>query len=80
MSTITAEQMREHLASGQATPLLPEGIPGPVHHSGHWWLIPDGAHDYEPADAARAAQLDEFAQRLAAGAQALQTRTDQEER
>ncbi|MEV4649056.1 hypothetical protein [Saccharopolyspora sp. NPDC049357] len=80
MTTITAEQMREHLADGQATPLLPEGIPGPVHHAGRWWLIPEDAHDYQPADADRAARLDEFAQRLAAGAKALQTRTDQEER
>ncbi|WP_340672151.1 hypothetical protein REH65_33100 (plasmid) [Saccharopolyspora sp. ID03-671] len=83
MNTITAEQMRFHLATGQAIPLLPDGIPGPVHHAGRWWLIPEDAHDYQPADDARAAQLDEFARRLAAGTQALQTRTradHQEER
>ncbi|WP_190824774.1 hypothetical protein [Saccharopolyspora pogona] len=69
---ISAEQMQTAIAHGTATPLLPEGVPGPIHHSGQWWCIPHGDADYQPVSGEQAAELDQFAERLAAGAQALQ--------
>lgn len=75
--SITPPEMREAITAGTALPLLPDGVPGPVHHQGQWWCIPHGATEYEAVtDPALARQLDDHAAQLAAGARAVQQAQD----
>lgn len=67
---ITTGEMREHVDAGTAVPLLPPGVPGPVHHQGQWWACPEGTHAYQLVNTEQAALLDELAHRLATAAAA----------
>jgi hypothetical protein len=66
-NAVTQEAMAGRIAAGHATPLLPDGVPGPVHLGGQWWAIAQGEERYERVtDAAQFALLDRQAQRLSA--------------
>lgn len=72
MTRITTSAMHVSLASGAATALLPDGVPGPVSYDRQWWVIPHGETEYQPVtDPERATALDRHLERLAAGARAL---------
>lgn len=65
-STISSVDMAELVAWSEALPVLPEGVPGPVQHSGLWWAIPTTQADYRPVtDPDQIALLDRTAQRYA---------------
>lgn len=59
------------LAAGDARPLLPKGIPGPMRLADGWWAVREGADHYQPVTGALAEQLDEHARRLAAAESAV---------
>ncbi len=69
---ITTDDMTELITAGHAAPLLPDGVPGPVHYRGHWWAIGHGATHYTPTSTEQARQLDEHARRLGLAACHLQ--------
>lgn len=66
IQTVTTGDMAERVQAGDALPLLPEGIPGPVQHAGQWWAVPDDQTDYRPVtDPEQLTMLDRNAQRYA---------------
>lgn len=71
MPTISSADMGRLVARGKASPLLPEGEPGPVQHAGQWWAIPAETNEhqahYRPVtNPDQIAMLDRNAQRYAA--------------
>ena len=66
--------MASYITARTAHPLLPEGVPGPVHYLQRWWVVPTGATQYEAVDdpavlamlARHASALTDSATRLAA--------------
>lgn len=70
--TLSATSMQQHLTAGRALPLLPDGIPGPVHYAGTWWAIPQDGVNYQQVTASEAEQFTALAQRLGTGARAVQ--------
>ena len=67
IQTITTEAMAARVQAGDALPLLPEGVPGPVQHAGQWWAVPTDAADYQlVTDPAQVAMLNRNARRYAA--------------
>lgn len=70
MPTISSEDMGRLVARSEASPLLPEGVPGPVKHAGQWWAIPADIDkcqtEYRPVtNLDQIAMLDRNAQRYA---------------
>lgn len=64
---ITSREMTQRVEQGEALPLLPEGVPGPVRLGGRWWAIPLDGTDYCPvADPDQVALLDRSVVRYAA--------------
>lgn len=45
--TIPLDQMRQHVHTGLARPLLPEGVPGPCRYRDAWWDAANGAQTYK---------------------------------
>jgi hypothetical protein len=63
---ITSTDMANLVQLGEAVPLLPEGVPGPVRYDGQWWAVPADATDYQPiTDPDQTAMLDRNARRYA---------------
>lgn len=75
---LSTDDMAELIITGHAAPLLPDGVPGPVHYRGHWWAIPHGGIHYTPASTDQARQLDEHAYRLGLAAKRLQPATEED--
>lgn len=70
--TITVPEMAHHIARNDAAPLLPEGVPGPVHYASQWWAVPETEQDYVPVtDKSVMATYDDLAKRHAAGVAAV---------
>lgn len=65
MRELSIEQMTDQHHRGNATALLPDGPPGPMHYRGRWWSIPRGGHAYRPVAPHDAATFDDHARRLA---------------
>lgn len=69
--TITITDMARHIDRRDAAPLLPDGVPGPVHYASQWWAIPEDEQDYRPVqDPQVRASYDALARRYAAGVEA----------
>jgi hypothetical protein len=65
--TIPISDMAQHLAAGDAEPLLPEGVPGPVRLADQWWAVPTGHDQYWPVtDPAAVIAFDQGSARLTA--------------
>jgi hypothetical protein len=65
--TIPIPDMAQHLAAGEARPLLPEGVPGPVRLANLWWAVPTGGDRYWPVtDSAAVTAFDDGWARLTA--------------
>ena len=58
-------RMRALVLTGQATRLFPTDPVGPTRYHGRWWIVLTGRDEYVPADARRAAALDNAADRIA---------------
>uniref|UniRef100_UPI003F497668 hypothetical protein n=1 Tax=Amycolatopsis sp. CA-151526 TaxID=3239921 RepID=UPI003F497668 len=70
---ISAVEMANHIAARDAAPLLPDGVPGPVHYADQWWAVPQDQQEYQPIqDAAAIARFDDLARRYAEGVEAVQ--------
>lgn len=39
LQTIAVTTMAERVQAGNALPLLPEGVPGPVQYASQWWAV-----------------------------------------
>jgi hypothetical protein len=64
---IPSKDMARRVQHGEALPLLPEGVPGPVQLAGRWWAVATGETNYRPvSDPDQIAMLDRSAQRYAA--------------
>ncbi|MEU4192237.1 hypothetical protein AB0E69_10080 [Kribbella sp. NPDC026611] len=59
--TLSAEEVRELVQSGAATPLLGGTEVGPTWYDDHWWFVPSDAPDdadYEVAGPELSAEFD----------------------
>lgn len=76
--TIPIPAMALHLAAGEAQPLLPDGVPGPMRLADQWWAVPAGGDRYWPVtDPAAVTAFDEGATRLTAHRAQILARTGQ---
>jgi hypothetical protein len=62
---MSAARMRQLLADGHATPLLPGYFPVPAKYGDTWWYAPSGdpQHRYVPASTDQAEQFEHLASR-----------------
>lgn len=61
---VSAEDMRERVAAGEAKPLLAGFDPVPTWYRDAWWHVPTDGEDYVPAGQELAAQLDSLRARV----------------
>jgi len=66
---ISIAEMARYITDRTARPLLPEGVPGPVHYHQRWWAVSTEATEYKPVtDPATIAMLTRHASVLAGSA------------